>query len=238
MPKTVIAYLNSTPEVLQVLREAFDTPNLYLGTAERGEALVFPLDTSTQDTLAGWNEAKAITRLALGALNVFANMGGEVEIGPVSVVDESGTGQTSHTLMHLNVRVMSPEGRAKLLERGMAGNVTTLLRIVKIARARSDIARSLAILENRDPSWADIYLLMEIVEIDLRVKVGHSGRDWYAIKAQNWLAEALITALKRNAGYHRHAKQFVAPDPPMQLHDAQRHCKLVVRRWLESLTTA
>lgn len=236
MTRISIAHLRADAQHVEFVSRALTADDLYITTTPNGVALVLTVDDDRLDSTGAWNEAEAVVRYMLGCLNVFSNSIGPIEvIAPVSAVRSDGSAETIGATLDVSLRITSKEGRERLLEALSAPPDTLASRLIRLARERHDVARALRILHDRDPSWADIYLLMEIVELSLRGSRPHRGKDWVAIRAQQWLPSATTLALKRNAGYHRHAKQFDAPNPLMRLDDAQRHCKVVIRRWLETL---
>jgi hypothetical protein len=234
-----VAHIKAAPEYIEFLRQAFRSPDLAMALTPYGHAMLVTVPDSGLKSIDAWNNAETAVRNILGSLNAFANLVGPIEIvAPVSAVAEDGKAETTHAVLSGTVRIYSKEGRERLTELAMNGTDTVLSRILKLARQHEDVDRALGLLHDRDPSWSDIYLIMEIIEMNLRTSDTYNGKDWVAIIAQGWLPAATVGAVKRNAGYHRHAKlKFHPPNPRLSLSEAQRHCKQVVRDWLDTLAT-
>jgi hypothetical protein len=234
-----MAHVKAAPDFIDFLQMALRSPDLYMAKTTYGDALVFTLERDTMTPTDAWNHAAAIVREVIGSLHAFANLIGPISVvAPVSVSSERRLGESILATLDGTVRIYSKEGRAALLRDTPDAVDTVMSRIIRVARDYPEVARALSLLDDHNPSWSDIYLLMEIVEMNLRSRDHrHTGKDWVAIVAHNWLPAAAVRAMKRNAGYHRHAKQFDPPSPPMALRDAQRNCKSVVAKWLENLST-
>jgi len=233
-----IAHLNASPDDIAFLRAALGGTDLYVAPSSHGEALVIRGDRCDLTTSDAWHEAEVVRRAILGSLNAYANMLRMVEVvAPVSAVDDSGRGESVAATLTFNVRIKSEEGRQRLLAVISDGADTVLGRIVRIAREHADVARVLSLLHEHDPSWSDIYLILEIIDVNLRSNADNmGGRDWAAIIRKGWLPGSLIRAIKRHAGYHRHAQHLYAePKPKLSLSEARAHCKNVTRHWLEDL---
>lgn len=237
MTTICLAHIKTAPEYFDFLRQACRSPDLTMVQTSYGDGLLITVAENELTSTDAWNHAATVVRNILGLLNAFANLVGPIEVtAPVSAIAEDGTAETIGAAVFGTFRITSKEGRQRLLEPTPDGTDTILSRIVKLARENPDIDRVLGLLDDRDPSWSDIYLLMEIVDMNLRSNGNFRGKNWIAIAAQGWLPKATIGAIKRNAGYHRHAKlMFAPPRPLLSLDDARRYCKQVVRSWLESI---
>ena len=234
--KYCVAHVSAAPETLEFLRGALTSPELYLTTTPRGTAIVLPLEDENSNSTDAWNAAEAALRKLRGALYAYSNLLAPIEVvPPVSSVDERGNGESIGAVMGGRIRIISKEGRARLLETTENGDHTVASRIVRLASTTPEVARVLDLLHESDPSWSDIYLICEIVEFWLRKSGKEKKKDWYAITAEGWLPASSINVLKRNANYHRHASPVSTPGREISLSEAQRHCRDIVRYWLEKL---
>ena len=226
--------LNGSSETLEHLAEIL--PEGPTRVERRGGHFFLKLDSQREvaDPLVVENAAAAAIRAALGALNAFANIVGDVGITRLHGVDQHGANLGAGPYVRMNVRVTSAEGKERLAQRNTGKTIAA--RLVTLATSRPEVARALSLLENRDPSWADIYVLMEMVDVELRAGSRPEVKDWRAIKEKRWIRTSDIETLKKNAGFHRHAKQRKPPSPAMPLWRAQVLCKAVVRRWLEEIS--
>jgi hypothetical protein len=126
---------------------------------ERRGHFFLKLDSQREvaDPLVVENAAAAAIRAALGALNAFANIVGDVGITRLYGVDQHGANLGAGPYVRMNVRVTSAEGKERLEQRNTGKTIAA--RLVSLAARRPQVARALSLLEKRDPSWADIYVL-------------------------------------------------------------------------------
>jgi hypothetical protein len=229
------AELAGPTEILELLRDALGRGPTRVECA--ADSFVLKLDhlATTADPDAVEQEAANAVRAALGAVHVFVNIVGEVTVTRVWGLDQRGLSLGVGPFVRVNIRVTSAEGKKRLVA-PVSASSTVASRIVQLAALQPRVARALAIVGGRDPSWADIYLLMEIVEVDLRTRFPAEGKDWVAIKEKKWIRPSEVNVLKRNAAFHRHAKRVKTPSPAMPLFRAQVLSKTIMRSWLEELS--
>jgi hypothetical protein len=103
--------------------------------------------------------------------------------------------------------------------------------MMSVAIADADVDDALHFLQRNDPTWGELYKVLEIVE-------GRAGR----IDGNGWASDNERSRFRRSANHQdvagrdaRHARLNTEPPPnPMSLPEARTFIRGVVRQWLAS----
>lgn len=212
------------------LRIVEEEDGFYLGSSD------FAVMTTTEDVRRRGAELVAVS---CGAAEIELGGFRPPRIAATVRVDESGEVQrltpVSAVLrmpyeVHQNVERLREDGAVEVVE--IAPPLPRTEEWAELARHDPDVADALAILGREDVRWHDLYHLFETVESDVG---GRMARDGWTTKTA--IDRFTQTANSRRAigREARHAKdKFVPPKRLMELAEAHKLIRGLVRRWLET----
>ncbi len=226
--------IDGDTDVLRALEVAFTTPSLRVFTEGGRHYLRSTYLERFLNADEAVNGADGLLRSAIALVNLYGHRVGDVFAFDAEWRDEAGI---LHGFVSVRgtARVVHDDQLHRLSEPRVASTLGG--RLLALAQSDARVSKALQVVGNHDPSWADLYVLLEHIVVDLEDTEGLKGMDWLPISIRGWAAHSEVKRFKRSADFHRHSRRLTPPRGVLSLPQAQLFVKRITLSWLESKAT-
>jgi hypothetical protein len=221
VPRRWIVRLLGSDDALARLSQAFTVPPVQIlldGRDYRLEAAELDGLSRSQDVM---NAATRLLDSATALLYVYTGIAAHVRPGNAYWIDGSGREHGIGCSVFGTLCRLEPDAMAKLTAVVPGSERPKVAAILSSAASDLVVAKLLSTIPDHEPSWADLYVLLEII----------GGKR--VLQGRGYASRSDLNRLFQTANYYRHGTGVSLPPVPVSIVQARGMVRGFVSRWLE-----